>query len=71
MNTASRLQQATRTLQCDLVVGKDLVNAVKDEEQRDDGTNLLERLRPYGEFSIRGRQKAVGILTLAPASTAT
>jgi PAS domain S-box-containing protein len=71
VNTASRLQQATRTLQCDLVVGQELVNAVKDENEREDTTNLLERLRPHSDLAIRGRTQAVGIWTLTLAPTAT
>jgi PAS domain S-box-containing protein len=71
VNTASRLQQATRTLQCDLVVGQELVNAVKDENEREDTINLLERLQPHGDLAIRGRKQAVGIWTLTPAPTAT
>lgn len=71
VNTASRLQQATRTLQCDLVVGQNLVDAVKDEHGCEDATDLLERLRPHGDLTIRGRKQAVGIwtLTLAPPAT--
>ena len=67
----SRLQQATRTLQCDLVVGQELVNAVKEENEREDTTNLLERLHPHGDLAIRGRTQAVRIwtLTLAPTTT--
>ena len=34
VNAASRLQQATRTLDCDLVVSQDLVHAVMDKAQR-------------------------------------
>ena len=71
VNTASRLQQATRTLQCDLVVGQELVNAVKEENEREDTTNLLERLHPHGDLAIRGRTQAVGIWTLTLAPTAT
>jgi PAS domain S-box-containing protein len=71
VNTASRLQQATRTLQCDLVVGQELVKAVKDENEREDSINLLERLRPHGDLAIRGRTQAVGIWTLTLAATAT
>jgi adenylate cyclase len=71
VNTASRLQEATRTLQCDLVVGQELVNAVKDENQREATINLLERLQPHGDLAIRGRTQAVGIWTLTLAPTAT
>jgi class 3 adenylate cyclase len=71
VNTASRLQQATRSLRCDLVVGQELVNAIKDENEREDTTNLLERLQPRGDLAIRGRTQAVGIWTLTLESTAT
>jgi PAS domain S-box-containing protein len=71
VNTASRVQQATRTLRCDLVVGQELVNAIKDENEREDTTNLLERLQPHGDLVIRGRTQAVGIWTLTLAPTAT
>lgn len=69
VNTASRLQQATRTLYCDLVVGQKLVNAVKDENEREDTGNLLERLQHHGDFTIRGRTQAVEIWTLTMAPT--
>jgi PAS domain S-box-containing protein len=71
VNTASRLQQATRTLGCDLVVGQELVNAIKDENESEDTTDLLNRLQPRGDLAIRGRKQAVGISTLTLASTAT
>jgi PAS domain S-box-containing protein len=68
VNTASRLQQATRTLQCELVVGQELVNAVKEENERENTKNLLKQLQSRGDLSIRGREQAVRIwtLTLAP-----
>ncbi len=65
VNTASRLQGATRTLQCDLVVGQELVDAVSDENQGDAATGLLRRLEPHGDWAIRGRTQAVGIWTLS------
>jgi PAS domain S-box-containing protein len=71
VNTASRLQQATRTLQCDLVVGQELVNATKGEKEREDTADLFERLQPRGDLAIRGRTQAVGIWTLTLAPTAT
>jgi class 3 adenylate cyclase len=71
VNTASRLQQATRSLRCDLVVGQELVNAIKDEKDHEDTTNLLERLQPHGDLAIRGRKQAVGIWTSTLAPTAT
>jgi PAS domain S-box-containing protein len=68
VNTASRLQQATRALQCELVVGQELINVVKEENEREDTTNVLGQLQVCGDLSIRGREQAVGIwtLTLAP-----
>jgi adenylate cyclase len=71
VNTASRLQQAARTLQCDLVVGQELVNAVKDENEREDTGHLLGRLQHHGNFTIRGRSKGVEIWTSTLAATVT
>jgi class 3 adenylate cyclase len=70
VNTASRLQQATRNLDCDLVVGQELVDAVKVENDSQFAANLLNRLQYYGDFAIRGRSKAVNIWTLTIRSTA-
>jgi len=68
VNTASRLQQATRAFDCDLVVGQELVNAVKDENNREDTGHLFDQLQYQGDFTIRGRREAVEIWTstLAP-----
>ncbi len=71
VNIASRLQQATRALHCDLVVGQELVNAVKGENEREDTGYLLERLQKHGDFAIRGRTQAVEIWTLKMAPTVT
>jgi len=70
VNTASRLQQATRNLDCDLVVGQQLVDAVKVENDGEFAANLLNRLQHYGDFAIRGRSKAVDIWTLTMRPTA-
>jgi class 3 adenylate cyclase len=70
VNTASRLQQATRNLDCDLVVGQELVDAVKVENDGQFAANLLNRLQHYGDFAIRGRSKAVDIWTLTMRPTA-
>jgi len=67
VNTASRLQQATRTLKCDLVVGQELVKAVRDESEGEDASNLLGRLQPHGDLAIRGRMQDVGVWTLTTA----
>ena len=70
VNTASRLQQATRSLNCDLVVGQELVDAVRSENDSECGINLLSRLQHYGDFAIRGRSQAVNIWTLTMRPTA-
>jgi len=71
VNTASRLQQATRSFDCDLVVGQELVNAVKGENKLEDTGHLFGRLQHQGDFIIRGRSEAVEIWTstLAPKAT--
>ena len=71
VNVANRLQQATRALQCDLVVGQDLVHAVKIEDEQEHTINLLGRLRSHGEFAIRGRTQTVEVLTLTMTPTET
>jgi PAS domain S-box-containing protein len=71
VNIASRLQQATRAFHCDLVVGQELVNAVKGENEREDTGYLLEQLQKHGDFAIRGRTQAVEIWTLKMAPTVT
>jgi PAS domain S-box-containing protein len=63
VNTASRLQEATRGLDCDLVVGQALVDAVKAENDGKSAANLLKLLQYYGDFTIRGRSQAVEIWT--------
>jgi len=65
VNTASRLQQATRALDCDLVVGKALINAIEAENQDKNADHLLEQLRQHGDFTIRGRSQPVEIWTWA------
>jgi PAS domain S-box-containing protein len=70
VNTASRLQQATRSVGCDLVVGQPLVDAVKGETAGDKRDALLLRLEPYGAFEIRGRSRPVEIWTMSQATPA-
>ncbi|MDX1400483.1 MAG: adenylate/guanylate cyclase domain-containing protein [Kiloniellales bacterium] len=67
VNTASRLQEATRSLDCDLVVSQELVDAVKVENR---AANLLKPLQYYGDFTIRGRSQPVEIWTSTARSTA-
>jgi adenylate cyclase len=60
VNTASRLQGLTRTLETPLVVGDAVINAVR--AKRSEGTaNLLRRLRDQGEQTLRGRAGAVRV----------
>lgn len=70
VNTASRLQQATRSLACDLVVGQALIAAVAGEEVCENRDELVQRLQPRGAFEIRGRSQAVEIWTMSQAAPA-
>jgi PAS domain S-box-containing protein len=63
VNAASRLQQATRDLDCDLVVSHDLVRAVMDKAKGSEQRALLQRLRHHGDLTIRGRSQAVDVWT--------
>ena len=65
VNTASRLQDATRILDCDLVVGQELVDAIKAEADEAGSVRLLSRLQHHGHFTVRGRSKVVDIWTSA------
>jgi PAS domain S-box-containing protein len=73
VNIASRLQQATRSLHCDLVVSDKVVNAIKEKNEGENTRYLLERLEPHGVFDIRGRSQGVEIstLTIEPAESST
>ena len=62
VNTASRLQGLTRTLETPHVVGDPLVNAVKAAAS-DLGPALLGQLQDHGERALRGRAGAVRIWT--------
>lgn len=64
VNTASRLQQATRGLDCDLVVGQELLDAVKGETENGETEALLRRLQRHGDLAIRGRSRPVEVWTL-------
>src|SRR6266567_3468210 len=63
VNTASRLQGLTRTLETPLVVGDALANAARTTPS-DIEASLLDRLRDRGEQELRGRAGAVRIWTL-------
>lgn len=61
VNIASRLQEATRTLDCDLIVSQELVLAVRGSTAPENAEALLEPLRWHGALDIRGRSHAVDI----------
>ncbi|SHJ79922.1 PAS domain S-box-containing protein [Shimia gijangensis] len=63
VNTASRLQHATRDLQCDLVASQDLVDAVNSENGNRDASDLVAKLQRHGEIDVRGRDQAVEVWT--------
>jgi len=62
VNTASRMQGLTRTLETPLVVGGALVEAIAAVSSADSAA-LLERLQDQGEQAVRGRGTAVRIWT--------
>jgi adenylate cyclase len=62
VNTASRLQGLTRSLDTPLVVGDPLVGAVVTQASGAAGT-LARQLRDRGEQPLRGRAGAVRIWT--------
>ncbi len=67
VNTASRLQDLTRTLASELVAGDALVLTARAAPV-DGAAAILQRLRPAGERQLRGRVGAVTVWTLAAAS---
>jgi PAS domain S-box-containing protein len=69
VNAASRLQQATRALACDLVVSQDLVRAVMEEAKASEQRALLQHLRHHGDLAIRGRSQAVEVWTYGGRAT--
>jgi PAS domain S-box-containing protein len=64
VNTASRLQQVTRNLNCDLVAGQGLVENIRNE-QSERSEQLFRYLQPHGPFNVRGRSEPVDIWTWA------
>lgn len=71
VNTAARLQQATRALDADLVVSKELADAVKSANACADTDGLLRPLRQRGDLTIRGRSQPVAVLTFSMPPTET
>ena len=65
INAASRLQEATRALRCDVVVSDDLVRAVMGGATADERRRLLRRLRHHGALAIRGRSQPIEVWTFA------
>ena len=65
VNTANRLQEATRKLGCDLVVGQPLLNAIQAERGEQALRENFAKLRKFGDIDIRGRNKTVEIWTLS------
>ena len=61
VNTASRLQRLTRSLETPLVVGDPLVSAVKSAA--DEACTLTGRLQDQGEQALRGRAGMIRIWT--------
>ncbi len=64
VNTASRLQGLTRTLQTPLIAADAIIRAI-DIAPGGDGAWALEQLRDRGEQTLRGRSGAVRIWTQA------
>ena len=63
VNIASRLQQSSRALQCDIVVSRDLVDAVVKELGEKESSHLIDRLQPQEKIDIRGRANGIEIST--------
>jgi adenylate cyclase len=60
VNVASRLESASRELDCRIVISRSLANRIAEEAG---GPVLLEKLRDRGGIAIRGRGEQVEILT--------
>jgi adenylate cyclase len=65
VNTASRLQGLTRTLETPLVVGGPLVDAIRAGSS-ETAAPLVSQLRDQGEQILRGRTGAVRVWTRGP-----
>ena len=63
VNTASRLQQATRTFQCDIVISKSLLDAVEEEWKGNGSSPLLRNLQTRGKIDIPGRAHGIEVFT--------
>jgi len=63
VNASSRLQQAARTLDCDLVVSQNLVDAIREIPGVGLKEGLLRPLHKHGELALRGRTRTIGVWT--------
>jgi adenylate cyclase len=61
VNTASRLQEASRGFDTPLVVSDALVQAIGDAS--DEAAQVLRWLRPVGEQRLRGRERGISVWT--------
>lgn len=59
VNVASRLEHLTRELGTDLVISKAVIDAIDPDDAV--GQALVSRLRPAGQFSVKGRQAKVQV----------
>ncbi|MGI9568266.1 MAG: adenylate/guanylate cyclase domain-containing protein, partial [Desulfobulbia bacterium] len=64
VNSASRLQQASRSLNCNVVVGNGLVEQIKAECDSNEWSSLSDQLSHHGDLPIRGRSQSVDIWTM-------
>ena len=62
VNTASRLEELTRSLDTPLVAAEAIVNAI-NAAPSPDSAELLDGLRDQGESNLRGRGASVRIWT--------
>jgi len=63
VNSASRLEGLTRTIDTDLVVSQALVERVR-QEAGDDTPIILEGLEPAGDQEVKGRSGTIPVFTL-------
>ena len=63
VNVASRLESATRKLQCKCLISEDLVTAANNEGTMDVST-LLVRLEPHAPIALRGRSGMTSVYVL-------
>jgi len=67
VNTASRLQRLTRTLETPLIVSDAIVCALQTMPQAETAAAMVSRLEDRGEQNLRGRSEPVRVWTRAAA----